>query len=43
MSAVFDSSIGGGGNGGGGGGNYNIPVRGIIMQQAALIILFNWA
>ena len=41
MSAVFDSSSGGGG--GGGGGNYNIPVRGIIMQQAALIILFNWA
>ena len=40
MSAVFDSSSGGGG---GGGGNYNIPVRGIIMQQAALIILFNWA
>ena len=38
MSAVFDSSSGGGG---GGGGNYNIPVRGIIMQQAALIILFN--
>ena len=41
MSAVFDSSSGGGG--GGGGGSYNIPVRGIIMQQAALIILFNWA